>query len=82
MASYTLMENDSMLTTKFVKTRNVMTTIIFTYIQTYFHLQTYLHTYKHIYIKHLLISIKIQQLISLILNPFMNLPYFPPKRIG
>lgn len=84
MAFYTLMESDSMLTTKFVKTRNVVTTIIFIYIQTYFHLHTNILTYiqTYIYIKHLLISIKIQQLISLILNPFMNLPYFPPKRIG
>lgn len=50
MAFYTLMENDSMLTTKFVKTRNVVTTIIFIYIQTYFHLHTNILTYIQTYI--------------------------------
>lgn len=47
-----------------------MTPIISTYIQIY------------ILTKHLLINTKIQQLIFLILNPFINLPDFSSKRVG
>lgn len=72
MAFYTLRGYDSMSTTKFVKIRNVMTSIIFTYIQIYIYINIFLNVCNDKYTN--------STIVSLSLNPFMNLPYFSPKR--